>query len=118
MGLRGVYVQPARSFRFACVFRRSLREGPGANHYSCLRHDFLPAMEDWLDVRKEHENGRVSSPHRKTQRAHDEAGVLLYAPAVWQSTHTAESAFGAIANRIRSVLFEDRQPGQKATAAA
>jgi len=50
MGLRGIYIQPARSVSFVCVFGRSLREGPGANHHSCFRPGFLPSMEDWLDV--------------------------------------------------------------------
>jgi hypothetical protein len=52
MGLCGVYVQPTRSVRVACVFRRSLRKGPGANHHSCLGPNFLPPMEDWLDVKE------------------------------------------------------------------
>jgi hypothetical protein len=50
-------------------------------------------------------------PIEKPQGADDEAGVLLYTPAIWQSPYTAESLGGAIAACIRSVQHEDRQVG-------
>jgi alkylhydroperoxidase family enzyme len=49
-----------------------------------------------------HENGHISCAHREAQWIDDEAGVLLYAPAIWQSADTAEGAFLAATGGIRS----------------
>src|SRR6185437_3861505 len=54
-----------------------------------------------------HENGYISCSDRKAKWIDYEAGVLLYAAAIWQSTDTAEGAFLAATTCIRSVLYQD-----------
>ena len=52
MGLRGLYVRPARSVSVACSLWRSLGDGLSTINHSRLRHGLVPAMEDRLEVRE------------------------------------------------------------------
>src|SRR3989442_16022660 len=63
-------------------------------------------------------NRHISSTHREAEGLDDEAGVLLYAPAIRQGAYTTESAFCAAADCLRPVLCQGQPVGQKAAAPA
>src|SRR5437016_10519553 len=63
-----------------------------------------------------HERRDIPSSHRKAPGADDETGLLLYTPAIWQSAHTAESAFRPTADCVRSILCQGRHAGQETAA--
>ena len=50
--LKELYIHPARSFCVASPFWRPLHKDISAFNHTCLPHDVLPAMEDWLEVRE------------------------------------------------------------------
>src|SRR5437667_12826799 len=84
----------------------------GPSQYACPE-----AMASFVvlnNERKKNEHrdyGCVPASHRKAERAHAKAGVLLYAPPVWQSSHAAESAQRATAVCLRPLLWQDQQAG-------
>src|SRR5262249_45369942 len=61
------------------------------------------------ECERTNESGPVSSTDRTAQGVDYEISVLFYASAIWESVNAAESAFGAAADRVWSLLWEDRQ---------
>lgn len=62
------------------------------------------------------ENGHLPSTDRKAQRSADEAGLLLYPPAIRQSADSPESARRAFADCLRSVRCKGWRTRQKVAA--